>query len=58
MNTQDIIHQAQDVFDRVTHRSSPLLPVHMECKYGKFYTGSSCISREVYMLSITNQPQY
>ncbi|XP_064120499.1 protein PRRC1-like isoform X2 [Macrobrachium nipponense] len=30
MNTQDIIQQAQDVFDRVTHRTSPLLPTHME----------------------------
>ncbi|KAG7157668.1 PRRC1-A-like [Homarus americanus] len=30
MNAQDMIHQAQDVFDRVTHRSSPLLPTFME----------------------------
>ncbi|XP_068229860.1 protein PRRC1-A-like [Palaemon carinicauda] len=34
MNTQDIIHQAQDVFDRVTHRTTPLLPTRVEYAAG------------------------
>lgn len=54
MNTQDIVHQAQDVFDRVTHRSSPLLPVHMERRHGIYILcWAFCHCRAVFMLTIT-----
>ncbi|XP_045130350.1 protein PRRC1-like isoform X3 [Portunus trituberculatus] len=44
MNTQDIIHQAQDVFDRVTHRSSPLLPVSIEPRQDPSAPSSSVLT--------------